>query len=39
MQEFFKDSEGFKYLLTVIDGFSKFALVIPIKNKNADKII
>jgi len=39
MQEFSKDNEGFKYLLTVVDCFSKFAWAIPIKDKTADKII
>jgi transposase InsO family protein len=39
MQEFSKENEGFKYLLTVIDCFSKFAWAIPIKDKSADKII
>jgi hypothetical protein len=39
MLEFSKENEGFKYLLTVIDCFSKFAWSIPIKDKTADKII
>ena len=29
---------GHRYVLTVIDGFSKFALAIPIKNKKAETI-
>lgn len=29
-----EENDGFKYLLTVIDCFSKYAFVIPIKNKN-----
>ena len=34
-----KDNDGVKYLLNVIDCFSRFAWVIPIKRKNADDIV
>jgi len=34
-----KQNKGFKYLLTVIDLFSKYAYTIPLKSKNADVII
>ena len=33
VQSYSKDNNGIKYLLTCIDGFSKVADVIPIKNK------
>jgi len=39
MQSISKQNNGFKYLLTVIDLFSKFAYTIPLKSKNADVII
>ncbi|CAP20774.2 Protein CBG24082 [Caenorhabditis briggsae] len=29
-----EENDGFKYLLTVIDCFSKYAWVVPLKNKN-----
>ena len=33
MQAFLKDNNGIKYLLTVIDIFSKFVWIIPLKRK------
>lgn len=39
MQQFEKENKGFKYLLTVIDCFSKYAWAVPIKNKTADETI
>ena len=33
MQAFSKDSNGIKHLLTVIDIFSKFAWIVPLKLK------
>jgi hypothetical protein len=39
MQEFAKENEGYKYLLTEVDCFSKYAWATPIKNKNVDEII
>ena len=33
MQKFAKLNKGYRYLLTCIDIFSKFAWVIPLKNK------
>jgi transposase InsO family protein len=39
MQEFSKENEGLKYLLTIIDCFSKYAWAIPIKDKTADQTI
>lgn len=38
MGEYAKENENFKYLLTVIDTFSKFAWVIPLKNKTAQTV-
>ena len=34
MQAFSKDNNGIKYLLTVIDIFSKFVWIFPLKRKN-----
>ena len=34
MQTFSKDNNGIKYLLTVIDIFSKFVSIVPLKQKN-----
>ena len=36
MQSLSKYNTGIKYLLCVIDLFSKYAWVIPIKDKNRD---
>ena len=33
MQSFLKDNSGIKYLLTVIDVFYKFVLIVPLKTK------
>ena len=33
MQPYSRENKGYKYLLTVIDIFSKFAWAIPIQNK------
>jgi transposase InsO family protein len=38
MREFSKENDGYNYLLTVIDCFSKYAWTIPIKNKTAEEI-
>ena len=35
MQTFSSFNEGFKYILTVIDVFSKYAWAVPIKDKSA----
>jgi len=34
----FKKSEGFEYVLTMIDVFTRFTIVVPIKNKQAATI-
>jgi transposase InsO family protein len=39
MQDASKDNDGFRYLLTVVDVFSKFAWVIPIKDKSAHSLV
>ncbi|CAF0736034.1 unnamed protein product [Brachionus calyciflorus] len=31
-----KENKGYKFLLTVIDVFSKFAWVLPLKNKSSE---
>ena len=38
MQAFSKDNNGIKYLLTVIDMFSKLVWIIPLKRKTAQKV-
>ena len=38
MQAFAKDNNGIKYLLTVIDIFSKFVWIIPIKRKTGQEV-
>ena len=38
MQEFSKDNNGIKYLLTVIDVFSKFVWIVPLKRKTGQKV-
>ena len=39
MQSLSKYNRGIKYLLCVIDLFSKYAWVIPIKDKNRTSIV
>ena len=39
MQKFRRYNSGFGYLLCVIDVFSKFAFVIPIKKKNGSRVV
>ena len=39
MQEYQKDNDGCKYLLTCIDVFSKYAWVVPVKNKTGPTIL
>ena len=38
MQAFSKDNNGIKYLLTVIDIFSKFVWIIPLKRKTGEQV-
>ena len=38
MQAFSKDNNGIKYLRTVIDIFSKFDWIVPLKRKNGLKV-
>ena len=38
MQAFSKDNNGIKYLLAVIDIFSKFVWIIPLKRKTEQKV-
>ena len=37
LQEFAKVNDGYRYLLTIIDIFSKYAWAIPIKNKTGNE--
>lgn len=39
MQEFARQNQGYKYLMTVIDCLSKYAFVQPIKNKTNKDVI
>ena len=38
MQAFSKDNKGIKYLLTVIDIFSKFVWIIPLKRETGQEV-
>ena len=38
MQAYSKDNNGIKYLLTVIDIFSKFVWIIPLKRKTGQEV-
>ena len=38
LQAFSKDNNGIKYLLTVIDIFSKFVLIVPLKRKTGQEV-
>lgn len=38
MQSFKKYNKGFNYILTIIDGFSKFAWAVPLKNKSSESV-
>ena len=38
MQKFARVNKGFKYLLTIVDAFSKFGWVIPLKNKGGNSV-
>ena len=39
MQKFAEFNNGYKHLLTVIDCFSRYAFVVPLKSKNPKEII
>ena len=38
MQLYSKENEGYNYMLTVIDCFSRFAFAKILKNKSGDKV-
>ena len=38
MQDFSKDNDGFRYLLTVIDVMSKYAWAVPLKDKTGNSV-
>jgi transposase InsO family protein len=39
MQKYADDNDGYKYLMTVIDCFSKYAWVVPLKSKHGSEIV
>jgi len=39
MQKYSKVNDGFRYILTVIDCFSKYAWAVPVKNKEAKTVL
>jgi hypothetical protein len=39
MNEFKDDNDGIRYILTVIDGFSRYAWAVPIKDKTGDTVL
>ena len=39
MQEFAKDNDGYKFVLTAVDIFSKRGFAIPIKNKSQNAVV
>ena len=39
MQKFSEHNDGFKYLLVVIDCFSKYACVVPLRNKTPAEVV
>ena len=39
MQAFSKDNNGIKFLLTIIEIFSKFLWIIPLKRKNGQEVV
>ena len=39
VQSFARDNNGYKYLLTCIDVFSKYAWVVPLKNKQGQTLV
>jgi len=38
MQKFSKRNKGYRYLLMVIDIFSKYGWIVPLKNKKGDTV-
>ena len=38
MQAFSKSNKGYKYILMIIDVFSKYGWAIPLKNKSANEV-
>lgn len=39
MQEYYKENDGFKYILTVIDIFSRYGYAIKLKNKTPQHVL
>ena len=38
MQPYEKENKGYKYILTIIDIFSKFAWAVPVKSKQGEDV-
>ena len=38
MQDFAKENKGYKYLLTIIDIFTKYGWIVPLKNKTGKEV-
>ena len=38
MQPYAKENKGYRYMLTIIDVFSKFAWAIPVKRKTGEEV-
>lgn len=38
MQKYSRQNKGFKYILTVLDNYSKFAWAVPVKNKSGPTV-
>ena len=38
MQKFSKDNKGYKYILAVIDIFSKYGWLFPLKSKKGEEV-
>lgn len=39
MQAYTSENAGYKYIITIIDGFSKFAWALPLKSKKQENVI
>ena len=39
MIPFSNENDGFKYILCVVDCYTRFAFCVPLKNKNANSIV
>lgn len=39
MQQFSSENNGYRYIITIIDGFSKYAWALPLQNKTGAEVI